>query len=337
MLLGWYFALLGWYFAPLGPYFGSVWGAGNTEGVRARCSAKPLRPGAWSRWHGIGGAGGCQLVGFCSCSVGDARPSLKSCKREMGRIPPWVERRIFYIPRVIFRRPPQYLFHPGWCLQKAFQSLAMPWLLPTALALRLRCRQRMLQCREKAPRHQRAPSPSPLGPFGGRAQKALLLPRRGVAEGTGGHLGASSPLPEDASGWLVPASLPKQKPQDKLHFFSSNLGFLENKAVPEARPSPEGCGRSRGKLPDPEAQTPLPSPGGGRDAQAALAGAREGLKSTTFAGCSQLPDPHLPRFGQGRIGRRWWWGGGVGTEDLCSGRSVAVSLVSPPRPRGCGH
>lgn len=47
---------------------------------------------------------------------------------------------------------------------------------------------------------------------------------------------------------LVPASLPEQEPQDKLHCLSSNLGFLENKAMPEARADPpDGCGWEQGK------------------------------------------------------------------------------------------
>lgn len=56
-----------------------------------------------------------------------------------------------------FWRPPQYLFHLCWCLQKVFQCPVVPRLLPAALALQLWCRQRLLLCREQVPGNKMLP------------------------------------------------------------------------------------------------------------------------------------------------------------------------------------
>lgn len=48
-----------------------------------------------------------------------------------------------------------------------------------------------------------------------------------------GHQVLSLRMRQDGAR-LVPASLPKQEPQDKLPCLSTDLGFLKKKAVPEA-------------------------------------------------------------------------------------------------------
>lgn len=90
-----------------------------------------------------------------------------------------------------------------------------------------------------------------------------------------------------------------------------------------------GAGESLGTLAR-RRRPSCPGPGGSCDAQAALAGAREGLKIHRLHGVLLVARPSSPPVRAGADRR------GFGVADVSGGRSIAVSLVSPSRPQGCG-
>jgi len=144
--------------------FGERGVGGEDQGASGLLLGKALSCRSMPRSGGLGS-------GILQPWPRDAQPGHQSCVRERDggkKIIFLAETWIFYVPCFIFWRPSRYLCHPCWCLQKALWSLAVPWLLPVALALWLRCRQRLLLCRERAPQHPHTPSPSPSSPLGGR-------------------------------------------------------------------------------------------------------------------------------------------------------------------------
>ncbi|NXV70396.1 KSR2 Kinase, partial [Molothrus ater] len=192
-----------------------------------------------------------------------------------------------------------------------FSIQALPH--PAAPALRLRCRQRLLLCRERIPWHPYIPSLSLSFPFRGPARKTFLLPWHGVAEGTRGHFGTAPPLPEGVSGW----SWSKAGSQDKLLFLSPNSEFLGiKKLCQNLGKSPLRAVEGAWKLWHSTAPPACPWCLGSSSWDTGR------VKSTEVL---PVPDLELPLLGRGNQGR---FGGGRGGCCVGVGRPLPGSSAS---------
>lgn len=173
---------------------------GSTERLRGRCWAKLPRAGAWPWWHGwVGRWGFAAVVRGCTTRLQEPCMGASVCESQMGSL-------LFQLKGGCFRYRALYsgdLPSISSTPLVFVEGSSVPGLLPTALALQLRCRQRLLLCRERAPRHLHTPSPSPFWPFWQPRSESPSAASAWGGEGTGGHLGTSSLFPEDASGWSM--------------------------------------------------------------------------------------------------------------------------------------
>jgi len=187
-------------FAPLGSHLGSVGWVGRTKGLRGCCSAKPSRAGACPAPVGW-------AVGFCSRGLGMPNPAIRAaCESEMGEKKSsfWLKRGYFMYRALYSGDLPGIFAIPAGVCRRLFG----PWPCHGCFPLLLLCGSgagRGCCCAGKG-----LPSTHTLPLHRLRALWVAAASAWGDG-GTRSHLGASSPLPEDAPGWSTagPCSPPK--------------------------------------------------------------------------------------------------------------------------------